>query len=72
MNRYPFHTDGLVPTPHTVNRRENRLMREHVDLLAWCVDAGQMEIKEAARRMDRVGVPLEVARRVLPKRRANA
>lgn len=69
MNRYPFHADGLVPSVPTTNRRTNRLMREHVDLLAWCVDAGQMEVKEAARRMDRAGVPLDVARRVLPKGR---
>jgi len=69
MNRYPFHADGLVSAPPAANRRENRLMREHVDLLAWCVDAGQMEVKEAARRMEVVGVPLSVACRVLPKRR---
>jgi len=69
MNRYPFHADGLVSVPPTINRRTNRLMREHVDLLAWCVDAGEMTIAEAARRMDRVGVPLDVARRVLPKGR---
>lgn len=69
MNRYPFHADGLVPIPPAANRRTNRLMREHVDLLAWCVDAGEMTISEAARRMDRVGVPLDVARRVLPKGR---
>lgn len=67
MNRYPFHTDGLVPIPPAANRRTNRLMREHVDLLAWCVDAGQMEVKEAARRMETVGVPFAVACRVLPK-----
>lgn len=69
MNRYPFHTDGLVPVPPTMNRRTNKLMREHVDLIAWCVDAEQMTIKEAARRMELVGVPLSVACRVLPKRR---
>lgn len=67
MNRYPFHADGLVPFPPAANRRTNRLMREHVDLLAWCVDAGQMEVKEAARRMESVGVPFAVACRVLPK-----
>jgi hypothetical protein len=67
MNRYPFH-GGLVPILPAANRRENRLMREHVDLLAWCVDAGEMTVSEAAKRMDRVGVPFEVARRVLPKR----
>jgi len=44
-------------------------MREHVDLLAWCVDAGQMTASEAARRMELAGVPFEVACRVLPKRR---
>ena len=69
MNRYPFHTDGLVPSVPTTNRRTNRLMREHVDLLAWCVDAGEMTAGEAARRMELVGVPLSVACRVLPKRR---
>ena len=69
MNRYPFHADGLVSVPPTINRRTNRLMREHVDLLAWCVDAGQMTASEAARRMELVGVPFEVACRVLPKRR---
>jgi hypothetical protein len=69
MNRYPFHADGLVPSAPTINRRTNKLMREHVDLLAWCVDAGEMTAGEAARRMQLVGVPLSVACRVLPKRR---
>lgn len=30
MNRYPFHTDGLVSVPPTINRRTNKMMREHV------------------------------------------
>ena len=69
MTRYPFHTDGLVPQPAGPNRRTNALMREYIDLVVHNVDAGLITVKRAGALMDQAGVPLDVACRVLPKRR---
>lgn len=69
MNHFPFHSDGRVPCPADPNRRRNALMREFVELVSQNVDAGQITIGRAAQLMDKVGVPFEVACRLLPKRR---
>lgn len=69
MNHFPFHADARVPRPADPNRRRNALMREFVELVSQNVDAGQITIGRAAQLMDKVGVPFEVACRLLPKRR---
>lgn len=69
--RYPFHTDGLAPVQPAINRRINKAMRELVDLANWAADCGHIEVKQAGIILERAGVPMEVACRVLPKRRAH-
>lgn len=68
IDRHPFHTGAAVPQPAGPDRRANRLMREFIDLVAHNVDAGQITTRRAGELMNSVGVPFEVACRVLPKR----
>jgi len=42
-------------------------MREFVDLVTHSVEAGLMSVADAGRLMNSVGVPFEVACRVLPR-----
>lgn len=69
MNRYPFHTNGLTTTPPAINRRINKAMRELVDLANWAADCGHIDVKQAGIILERAGVPMDVACRVLPKKR---
>lgn len=69
--RYPFHTTGLVTVPPATNRRTARAMRTLVDLVSHNVDAGIITVARAGQLLAEAGVPLEVACRVLPKRRAH-
>lgn len=57
----------MTRLPTSRNRRTNALMREFVDLVTHSVEAGLMSVADAGRLMNSVGVPFEVACRVLPR-----
>lgn len=62
----PMTTPRIEPQP--ANRRTNALMREHVELVAWCREVGHITTRHAGEMLDRAGVPFEVACRVLRRR----
>lgn len=53
-----------------MNRRTQTLLRQHVDLLAYCVRAGIHSPAEAGRMANRAGVPFEAACRVITRAHA--
>lgn len=53
-----------------MTRRTNALLRDYVDLVAWCATAGHMTTYAAACRFAAAGVPIEIALRKLARRAA--
>lgn len=53
-----------------MTRRTNALLRDYVDLTAWCAEAGHITIYAAACRFAAAGVPIEAALRTLVRRTA--
>ena len=53
-----------------MTRRNNAIMRDYVDLLAWSAEAGHMTTYAAACRLAAAGVPIETALRKLAGRAA--
>lgn len=50
-----------------MTRRTNALLRDYVDLTAWCAETGHITIYAAACRFAAAGVPIETAIRKLAR-----